>query len=55
MLSSINDEILDSLMINPIHSLENEIVDYINQIGTKTRIAVLPYATATIPTIKEGK
>ncbi|NLJ39704.1 MAG: nickel-dependent lactate racemase [Candidatus Atribacteria bacterium] len=55
MLSSINDEVLESLMINPIHSLENEILDYINQIGTKSIIALLPYATATIPTIQEGK
>ncbi len=53
LLSEINEKIMKDLLIEPIRSLDHEIVDFITQLPLEARIAVLPYATATIPTIME--
>lgn len=55
LFSSISDETLGSLLVNPIHSLEKEISEFVNCFGKGSKIAILPYATATIPTYAEGK
>jgi len=55
LFSSIGDETLGSLLINPILSIEKEISDYVMNLEKGSKIAVLPYATATIPTFMEGK
>jgi len=54
LFSEIHREILKGLLIDPINSLENEINDYIKHLPVNASIAVLPYATATIPILTEG-
>jgi lactate racemase len=50
--STISDEILAQLLIPAIHDLPFEIKKFIQENGENFRIAVLPYATATIPFLK---
>jgi nickel-dependent lactate racemase len=50
LYSSIDSELLSNLLIEPISSdLQTEITKSISALPTDARIAVIPYATATIP------
>jgi lactate racemase len=55
LFSEIDLRVLKDLMIEPIYSPNREIFELIDQLPKEARIAVLPYATSTIPRIMEEK
>jgi lactate racemase len=55
LFTEIDLRILKDLLIEPIHSLDREIFELIHRLPKKACVAVLPYATSTIPRIMEDK
>lgn len=53
LYSSIDNALLSKLLIEPIADLQSEITTSIAALPGDARIAVIPYATATIPEYKE--
>ncbi|KAF0112535.1 MAG: hypothetical protein FD147_131 [Chloroflexi bacterium] len=52
LFSEIEPSTLEKLLIKPVSMMEHDIKSLLSNLSEDTRIAVIPYATATIPVIK---
>jgi nickel-dependent lactate racemase len=55
LVSSIQPSVLDTLLIQPVKNLDLEVHQSIVQLAKNSTIAIIPFATNTIPYFKEEK